>query len=239
MNRRSLILRTALEHRGTLILLALVAGGMWAFIELAEEVLEGSTHVLDERILVALRTEGNLSDPLGPRWFEEMMRDFTGLGGTGVLTLLTIAAIGFLLIARAPHAALGVFLAVGSGILLSTLLKSGFDRPRPDLVPHGGIVYTQSFPSGHSMMAATVYLTLGALVGQVIRRRPLRIYVIALAMLLTILIGVSRVYLGVHWPTDVLAGWTLGAVWALIASVAMLRLQLGRRVEHPRDALRE
>lgn len=236
MKRRSLLVHAALENRGALFVLALLAGGLWAFIELADEVLEGETHAVDTAILVAMRTSGDLSDPLGPGWLEEMMRDFTALGGTGVLTLLTLAVIGFLLVAKAPRAALAVALAIGGGILLSTLLKSGFDRPRPDLVPHGSIVYSASFPSGHSMMSATVYLTLAALVSRVLRRRRLRVYLVGLAVLLTLLVGFSRVYLGVHWPTDVLAGWTLGAIWALLASLVMLRLQLRRSVERPRGA---
>lgn len=236
MKHSHVLLRAALENRAALLVLAFLAGGTWAFIELADEVLEGETHATDAAILTALRVPGDLADPLGPPWLEEMMRDFTALGGTGVLTFLTLAAIGFLLVARAPRAALAVALAIGGGILVSTLMKSGFDRPRPDLVPHGSLVYTASFPSGHSMMAATVYLTLAALVSRVMRRRRLRVYLVAIAVVVTLVVGVSRVYLGVHWPTDVLAGWTVGAVWALAASLAMLRLQLRRTVERPRAA---
>lgn len=236
MKRRHLLVHAASEHRGALAVLAAIAGGLWAFIELADEVLEGETHAIDTAILVALRTPGDLSDPLGPGWLEEMLRDFTALGGTGVLTLLTLAVIGFLLVAKAPRAALVVALAIGSGILLSTLLKSGFDRPRPELVPHGSIVYTASFPSGHSMMSATVYLTLAALVSRIVRRRRLRVYLVTTAVVLTLLVGFSRIYLGVHWPTDVLAGWTVGAIWALGASVLMLRLQLRRTIERPSAA---
>jgi undecaprenyl-diphosphatase len=124
-----------------------------------------------------------------------------------------------------------MLIAVGGGMLLSSLLKYGFERPRPDLVPHGSYVYTSSFPSGHSMMSAVVYLTLGAFVARVRRERRIKIYVLALAVLLTLLVGCSRVYLGVHWPTDVLAGWTLGAAWALMCWAAALWLQRGGRIE--------
>ena len=145
---------------------------------------------------------------------EEMARDITGLGGTVILGGLSIAAAGYLAL-RGKHRAM-VFLlgAIGGGIVASSLLKMGFDRPRPDLVPHGSLVYTASFPSGHSMMSAVTYLTLGALLAKVESRRAIRAYILMLAAMVTFLVGVSRIYLGVHWPTDVLAGWSVGAAWA-------------------------
>jgi undecaprenyl-diphosphatase len=212
-------------ERGVFILFALGAAALWAFIELADEVLEGTTTSLDETILLMLRSASDVSDPLGPAWLEEMMRDFTGLGGVGFLTLLTIAVIGFLLVARKPKGALAVLIAVGGGIVISSLLKAGFDRPRPDLVPHGSLVYTSSFPSGHSMMSATVGLTLGAMLARIMPKKRLRAYILATSILITLLVGASRVYLGVHWPTDVLAGWLVGSAWALICGAVMLRLQ--------------
>jgi undecaprenyl-diphosphatase len=211
--------------------LAASAAGLWAFIEIAEEVVEGSTHAVDEKLVLLFRTAGDLSDPLGPPWLEEAVRDFTALGGVAVLTLITLAVIGFLLVARSPRAAIAVAAAVSGGMLISSLLKLSFDRPRPDLVPHGPIVYTSSFPSGHSMMAAAVYLTLGTMVARVLPDMRMRAYVISVSIAVSILVGLSRVYLGVHWPTDVLAGWVLGASWALICGVLMWRLQLKRQVE--------
>ena len=121
-------------------------------------------------------------------------------------------------------------IAIASGIALSFALKAGFDRPRPDLVPHGSVVYTTSFPSGHSMLAATVYPTLGALLARLQPEKRLKAYVL-LAILVTIAVGVSRVYLGVHWPTDVLAGWAAGATWATISWAAVLWMQRSRKVE--------
>ena len=212
-------------ERWVFALIALGAAALWGFIELAEEVLEGDTTSIDEAILLMLRSASDVSDPLGPAWLEEMMRDFTGLGGVGFLTLLTISVIGFLLVAGKPKAALAVLLAVGGGIVISTLLKAGFDRPRPDLVPHGSLVYTSSFPSGHSMMATTVSLTLGAMLARIMSQKRLRAYILVVSILVTLLVGVSRVYLGVHWPTDVLAGWLVGSAWALLCGALMLRLQ--------------
>ena len=159
------------------------------------------------------------------------MRDFTALGGLGVLALITAAAIGYLLLDGKRHAALAVLVAVGGGQLLSLALKAGFDRPRPDLVPHEVAVYTASFPSGHSMMAAVTYLTLGALLARVNESWQHRLYLISIAIVLTLTVGVSRVYLGVHWPSDVLGGWALGAAWALACWAVMRRLQRRGSVE--------
>jgi undecaprenyl-diphosphatase len=212
-------------ERWVFALMALGAGAIWAFIELSDEVIEGETTTLDESILLLLRNASDPTDPLGPLWLEEMMRDFTGLGGVGFLSLLTASVIGFLLVARKPKAALAVLVAVGGGIIISSLLKAGFDRPRPELVPYGALVYTSSFPSGHSLMSATVSLTLGAMLARIMTLNRLRAYVLAVSILITLLVGISRVYLGVHWPTDVLAGWLVGSAWALICGALMLRLQ--------------
>lgn len=212
---------------GLAIVLALTAAALWAFVELAEEVMEGETRAFDTAILLALRAPGDAADPLGPPWVEELARDVTGLGGLGVLTFLTLAAAGLLWLQRRRGTALYVLTAVGSGVTLSNAAKAFFDRPRPDLVPQGSIVYTASFPSGHSLMAAVVYLTLAALVARSFPERRLRAYVVALAILVTLAVGASRVYLGVHWPTDVLAGWAAGGAWAL--ACAALAHALARR----------
>lgn len=209
------------------IVLALTAAALWAFVELAEEVMEGGTRAFDTAILLALRAPGDSADPLGPPWVEELARDVTGLGGLGVLTFLTLAAAGLFWLQRRRWTALYVLAAVGSGVTLSNAAKAFFDRPRPDLVPHGTIVHTASFPSGHSLMAAVVYLTLAALVARSFPERRLRAYVVSLAMLLAFAVGASRVYLGVHWPTDVLAGWAAGGAWAL--ACAALAHALARR----------
>jgi undecaprenyl-diphosphatase len=198
-----------------LLVLAGVAACLWAFVELADEVAEGDAHGFDTRVLLALRNPADPADPLGPAWIEELGRDVTALGGLGILAFITFAVAGFLWLQGNRRSMWLILLAVGGGQALSSLAKAGFDRPRPDLVPHATHVYTASFPSGHAMMAAVTYLTLGALVARTLPSRALKLYVLALAMLVTLSVGVSRVYLGVHWPTDVLAGWTAGAAWAL------------------------
>lgn len=217
----------------TLALLTLMAGGVWFFVEVADEVLEGEAQRFDEALLLALRTAGAPDDPLGPLWFEELVRDLSALGGLAILTGVALAAIGYLLATRRRQAALLVLVAVTGGQLLSTALKLGFDRPRPDLVPHGMAVHTASFPSGHSMLSAVVWLTLGVLLAQLHPRRAIKLYIIGWATAVTLLVGFSRVYLGVHWPTDVLAGWAMGAVWAMACWTVARWLQ--RRGTMPDD----
>jgi undecaprenyl-diphosphatase len=199
----------------TLALVAVVAGGVWAFLEVAEAVSEGEVRAFDSAVLLAMREPADPADPLGPRWVEEMGRDLTALGGVAVLTLVSGAAALFLWMARRPRAVALLLVAFAGGQALSLLLKRGYARPRPDLVPHESFVYTASFPSGHSMMSAVVYLTLGALLARVLPRRRMKLLVLACALGATALTGVSRVYVGVHWPTDVLAGWAIGASWAV------------------------
>jgi undecaprenyl-diphosphatase len=215
------------------VAVALVAGCAWLFVELADEVLEGETRSFDRAVLLALRNAADPVQPWGPGWVAEMARDFTALGGFGVLTLLTAAAIGYLVLQRKRHAAILVLVAVAGGQLVSLALKAGFDRARPDLVPHGTLVHTASFPSGHAVMAAVTYLTLGALLARVHAQVAVKLYLLGMAVLLTALVGVTRVYLGVHWPTDVAAGWVLGAGWALLSSVVMQWLQRRGEVEPP------
>lgn len=196
--------------------LLIIAGSLWLFSEISDEVRENETHHFDSTILLAMREPGDPDNPIGSEKIEEMGRDLTALGGFTILTGLTLASIGVTLFLRKPKIAAIIAIAITGGIALSTFLKQGYDRPRPDLVPHGVIVTSASFPSGHAMMSAIVYLTLGVLLARTQPSLPLRIYLIALSVVITVLVGVSRVYLGVHWPTDVLAGWTLGAAWALM-----------------------
>ncbi|MBO0905276.1 phosphatase PAP2 family protein [Jiella sonneratiae] len=200
----------------TLIGALLAAGAIWAFVALAGEVVEGDTKGLDRTILLALRSSTDPSDPVGPRWLEEFGRDVTALGGTGILIMITTFVAIYLLISGKHRSMVMTVAAIAGGFLVGQVLKRSFDRPRPDLVPHGDYVYTASFPSGHSMMSAVTYLTLAILLARVEPRRRVRAFLLGLAVFLTVIVGISRVYLGVHWPSDVLAGWTAGAAWALM-----------------------
>lgn len=200
----------------SLALLAALFGAIWLFVELAEEMAEGETHALDRALLLALRSPADPADPLGPAWLDTVMRDITALGGLTVLGFVTLAVSGLLWFLSRPRSAGILLLAIIGGQIFSHLSKAIFDRPRPDLVPHGTLVTSASFPSGHSMMAAVVWLTLAAMVTRGQPGRAVRVYITALAIAVTLAVGFSRVWLGVHWPTDVLAGWAAGAAWALI-----------------------
>jgi undecaprenyl-diphosphatase len=218
-------------ERRVLLALLSIAAGMWAFFELADEVREGEQLRLDRTILLLFRNSADPRDPLGPGWLESAVRDVTALGGTTVIAIVTLSAAGFLLLSGKRGAALFVVASILGATLLSFLIKAGIERPRPELVPHGTPVYTASFPSGHATGAAATYLTLGALLARFQPRRRLKVYLLTLAVLLTLLIGLSRLYLGVHWPSDVLAGWTLGASWALLCWLVARQLQRRGKVE--------
>jgi undecaprenyl-diphosphatase len=202
-----------------------VIASTWGFVLVASEVAEGRTKSFDEKILLSLRVPGDPALPIGPAWLSESARDITALGGGVVLMLATFGVAGFLALDRRYSAMAFVLGAVFSGWGLSVLLKAAFERPRPELVPHLMRVYFSSFPSGHSMMSAVVYGTLGSLLSSLVTQRRLKFYFLALAAILAAMVGASRVYLGVHYPTDVLAGWSAGLAWSTLCWL------LGRRLE--------
>jgi undecaprenyl-diphosphatase len=215
----------------TLVAVLLLALMCLTFARLADEVIEGKTRSFDTAVMLAMRNPSNHADPIGPPWFAEGARDITALGSTVVLMLASFGVIGFLALSGARAAAVLVFASVTGGMLLTTILKQEFARGRPDIVPHAVQVFSASFPSGHATQSAVTYLTLGALLARVQKRRILKAYSLGGAIALTLLIGTSRVYLGVHWPTDVLAGWCVGAAWAIACWLVALWLQRRGQVE--------
>jgi undecaprenyl-diphosphatase len=221
-----------LQSRELAVLLSFlgIAAGVWLFSFIASEVMGGDTMSFDRSLLLAMRHPGDLS-PLGPPALQESARDITALGGATTLALLTFLTAVFLLLDGKRRMALFVCASVLGGLLLSTLLKKEFNRPRPDLVPHGSYVSTTSFPSGHSMLSAVTYLSLGALLARSYQRKRFKVFFLMAAGLLSFLVGLSRVYLGVHWPTDVLAGWTAGASWAILCWLAARWAQVHQAIE--------
>lgn len=213
---------------GAFLAIAILLGG---FAMMGSEMAEGETLAFDRQILLSLRHANDLGSPVGPRWAVSAMVDLTSLGGVAVLTLVTFIAFGFLMSSRKPALALFVLGSVGGGALVGTLLKSLFLRARPEVVPHLVQVDSASFPSGHALNSAVVYLTLAALLARSMVEWRLRAYLLLVAMVLVVLIGVTRVYVGVHYPTDVLAGWTIGAAWAILCSLVAQGLQRHSAVE--------
>ncbi len=199
--------------------------------EVIDDVLEGDTFAIDNKILQSLRNPQDMSDPIGPGWLEEVMRDFSAMGGIAILTLLTLTAALYLFVNQKYFKAWFLIGAVLSGTILTNILKAGFNRPRPDLMPHDTFTFTASFPSGHSMMAALVYLTLGGLLAQNEKRMSMKIFILGIATSMALLVGISRVYLGAHWASDVLAGWLAGSAWALIFWLLENYLIYKRRVQ--------
>jgi undecaprenyl-diphosphatase len=212
------------KERALLLSLLVVAAALFAFLRLASEVGEGDTMAFDRAIMLALRSPADPAIPIGPHWLAEAMRDVTAFGSVTGLLLVAAAVLGYLLISGRPRTALFVLVATAAGSTIGKLLKLAYGRPRPALVPHLVDVTSASFPSGHALDSAVVYLTLAALIARTVRERAVRLYLLSAAMLLALMVGVSRVYLGVHWPSDVVAGWTFGAGWALLCSVAYRRL---------------
>jgi undecaprenyl-diphosphatase len=214
-----------------LIPLALIAAAAAAFIWLMDEVGEGDTHAFDNAIILGLRVPGDAGDPIGPRGFEDAVRDVTALGSAPVLVIAVLAVVGFLALAKSHRLALFTLAASIGGLSLSSVLKYLIDRPRPELAAADAFTFTSSFPSGHSMMSAVIYLTLAALIARLMEKRRLKLYALGIAVALTFLVGASRIYLGVHWPSDVLAGWSAGAAWALLCWLIARRIGLGQDSE--------
>lgn len=223
------------RNQDVIILLLCFAcvSGAWIFLEIADEVHEGETEAFDKAILRAFRNPNDLSDPIGPRRVEEAVRDITALGSVTVLSLFAGAVAGFLLFTRRYNALLLLITALAGGLLLNWALKNYFARPRPEFVTQLHYVSSKSFPSGHSLLAAVVYLTLGALGSRLAANRRQKLYILTVAVVLTVLVGISRVYLGVHYPTDVLAGWSVGMLWAILCWFAARYLQRRGKMEPP------
>ena len=218
----------AVREIGVIAIVFVAAALLLSFALLAGEVIEGDTHSLDVWLMSLFTEAGNPADRLGPDWFEEMVRDVTALGSYAFIIITVVIVAGYLLLARKPDLAAFMVVAVLGGMAISHLLKEVFDRPRPD-IDHAVRVFTASFPSGHATLSAVTFLTLAALLTRVRARRGVKLYFVSVAVLLTVLTGLSRVYLGVHYPSDVLAGWCVGSAWAILCWAAALWLQRRKR----------
>jgi undecaprenyl-diphosphatase len=226
--RAGRLVRWGWEDVTLLVVMLGLLAAVYGFIQLTDEVIEGDTQTFDEWVLRSLRRTDDPAVPIGPSWMRETGIDASALGSPLVLSLVVVGVVGFMLLERHYGVMWLTIVATIGGVLLSVLLKELIGRTRPTVVPHLQDVATPSFPSGHAMLSAVVYLTLGILVAQIVDRRTTKIYCLACAGLLTFIVGSSRVYLGVHYPTDVLAGWMVGTVWALVCALVAHRLRAKR-----------
>ena len=201
-----------------IVLIAMTAALLGVFGIVADEALEGDTVAFDTAVTALFRTSGDPNAIVGPLWLQEAVRDFTSLGSFTILGLIVAASAAYLLMAKKAGTAVFLVVSVVAGTVISNVLKQTFNRPRPD-VEASLTVFTASFPSGHAALSAVVYLTLGALLSQSARSPLIKGYFIGLALLMAFLVGVSRIYLGMHYPTDVIAGWSLGLSWAMVCWV--------------------
>jgi undecaprenyl-diphosphatase len=235
--RRPLQKLRALIGREPLVFIAalVIVVGVWGFIEILGDVREGDSRKFDERILRAFRHPDDPHRLVGPAWSETAVRDVTALGGAVVMGLVVFGVAGFLLMTRRHHMMWVVLVAAFGAVGINATLKHFVARARPDVVPKLTDVNSRSFPSGHSATSAAVYLTLGGLMAQTVSRRRVKLYFVGLALFVTLLVGLSRVALGVHYPTDVLAGWTIGLIWALLCWMAARYLQRRGAVEQEDD----
>jgi undecaprenyl-diphosphatase len=222
-------LRGAIERSGIQPIVAfLFVSSALVFVHIAEEFLEGETAQSDRAILLVFRTPGDFSVPIGPPWLLQSAIDISALGGFTVIFLVTAVASGFVILAGRWRALVILLASIGGASLLNELLKAHFDRARPNIATHLAQSWSSSFPSGHAMISTAAYLTIAAIVSETQPSRPVRIYLIVLATLLAVLIGVSRIYLGLHWPSDVVAGWAGGAAFALCFWIATREISPGK-----------
>lgn len=217
-------------------LVILVAVGLliisgYLFAEIADEVIEGEAQRYDETILEWLRNPADPLDPIGPPWLEQIARDITALGSAAVLLLVTAAVSVYLLIIRRRKMLIFFLAVVIGGGLLVYLGKALIGRPRPEFMSILTRETSASFPSGHAMLSTVVYLTIGVLLARTTAQIRLKVYYIAVALAVTLLVGFSRIYLGVHYPTDVLGGFSGGFVWALVCWIIAYWLQKRGAIE--------
>ncbi|HEU4678372.1 MAG TPA: phosphatase PAP2 family protein [Terrimicrobiaceae bacterium] len=217
-----------------LLAVGALCGGILIFIGVTDLVHEGEFHETEIAWMKGLRSPADLARPIGPPWLERWSLEITTLGGGAILTLSTLLVAGYFLIQRWYASTVLLLISVAGGTLLTILLKGYFDRERPSVVPHLADSLYQSYPSGHSMMSSVVYLTVAVLLSRAMEHRKVKIYCVSAALFLSFIVGVSRVYLGVHYPTDVIAGWAGGIAWALLCWLTAFWLEKRGRVEPER-----
>lgn len=211
------IIRVARTEIGAVA--ALMAGtlGLALFFTVAEGVSVGEDQRVDWAILHWLRPFADDPDrPIGPWWLHEAAVDITSLGGISVLLVFALTAIGFLLMHGKKLSAALTLVGLAGGVALSEGLKVIYDRPRPPAEYQLVDTLNASFPSGHALLATVFYLSVGVMITRAFPRARVKAYALFCAVVMVLLIGLTRIYLGAHWASDVVAGWGIGAFWAML-----------------------
>ncbi|WP_372706372.1 phosphatase PAP2 family protein [Brevundimonas sp.] len=229
-------LRVARAEIAAVTALFVVAFGVVAFAELADDMKETDGQALDHAVLAAMRPNVDPSDALGPWWLEEAAADLTSLGGIAVLGLFATVVVVFLIMQRKRLSALLLLVGLSGGVALSEGLKAVFDRDRPAQAYQAVDTINASFPSGHALLSAVFYLSIAVMLTRAFPERHFKAFILGVGVLLTLVVGATRVYLGAHWATDVLAGWSVGAAWAMalwLVAYSLQRLQASRAGQTP------
>lgn len=211
--------------------LFVVAVGVMTFVEVADDMTEADGIAFDQMVLEAVRPYADPGRGWGPWWMEEAAADLTSLGGISVLGLFAVIVIGFLLFQRKWLSSLLLAVGLIGGVMLSEGLKGVFERERPPVEYQAVETINASFPSGHALLATVFYLSIGVMLTRAFPRRRFKTYVLAVAVVVALIVGVTRIYLGAHWASDVFAGWSLGAAWAMalwLVAYAVERFQRRR-----------
>ena len=198
----------------------------WAFAEFAQKVTSGSTQALDDAVLRWILPH---RDPA----LDAIMLEITSLGTASVATMVVGVAALFLWLNKHKHSAILLFVSTFGGVILNNLLKLGFSRPRPEIIPWAAKATFYSFPSGHAMSATVVYSTVAYLAARLQRTHAARAAIMFIAAIIIFIICGSRVYLGVHYPSDVIAGVIVGLAWASFCMATLEAIQLYARRNAP------
>jgi undecaprenyl-diphosphatase len=221
-------LRLARAEFAALTALLIVGLGVMIFVELADDMTEADGQAMDQAVLSAMRPYADPSDAWGPWWLEEAAADLTSLGGISVLGLFAVVAVIFMVIQRKRLSAALLVAGLAGGVALSEGLKAMFQRERPPAQFQAVETLNASFPSGHALLSTVFYLSLAVMLSRAFPHARLKAYVVGVGIVIALLIGVTRVYLGAHWASDVLAGWSVGAAWAMalwLVAYAVARFQ--------------
>lgn len=223
-------LRIARTEIAALTALMIIALGVMTFVEVADDMTEADGQLFDQAVLHWLQPVAG--QPRGPWWLHEAAADLTSLGGISVLTLFAVIAFSFLLIQRKRLSALMLVVGLIGGVGLSEGLKALFERERPPAAYQAVETINASFPSGHALLSTVFYLTLGVMLTRAFPKKRLKAFVLGSAILIALLIGLTRVYLGAHWASDVIAGWCAGAAWAMALWLVAYAVERRQVVHH-------